>query len=96
MIKNVIKPYFGNTSALASFETIQENITVSRTIQPNYKLVTTGRQAIDRNNFEIEIETSSGTKILNFEVHSAGATALFFQDIIIDDHSHGSGGGGTL
>ncbi len=96
MIKNVVKPYFGNTSALASFETIQENITVSRIIQPNYKLVTTGRQAIDRNNFEIEIETSSGTKTLNFEVHSAGATALFFQDIIIDDHSHGSGGGGTL
>lgn len=96
-VNEMIKPYFGNTAALSTFNEVQEDISVSRTIQPNYKLVTTGRQAIDRNNFRIRIKNSAGvTKELNFEIHSAGAVALFFQDISLDDHGHGSGGGGSL
>ena len=97
MIEGMVKPYFGNTGASSSLAVVDEDISVSRTIQPNYKLVTTGRQAIDRNSFAVGIITPANTSVtVNFEVHSAGAVALFFQDILIDDHGHGSGGGGSL
>ena len=76
---------------------VQQDIPVTRSIQPNYKLVTTGRQSIDRNRFSFSINNSAGTPVvINVEVHSAGAVALSFQDISLDTHGHGGGGGGSI
>lgn len=96
LIENAIKPYYGNSAAVASFTTVEQDISVARTIQPNYKLVTTGSQAIDKNKFSISISTDSGTAVIDIVVQSAGAVLLFFQDLSLDDHDHGSGGGGSL
>lgn len=93
IIEDALKPYFGNSASIAAFETVQQDIPVTRTVQPNFKLVTTGRQAIDRNKFAISIINTAGTTVvINVEVHSAGAVALAFQDISLDEHGHGGGG----
>lgn len=97
MIEDAIKPYYGNSAALASFQTVQQDIVVDRFVQPNFKLLTTGRQSIDRNKFSISITTDAGgVKVLDVVVHSAGAVALSFQDISLDTHGHGGGGGGSI
>lgn len=83
-----------NTSP--SLSLVEEEITVNRTIQPNYKLETTGHQTINRRRiqFQIRFISAGGAVNLEFEIHSAGAVTLTFQDLPIDDH--GSGGGGSL
>lgn len=96
VIEDAIKPYYGNSSSVTSFATVEQDISVSRTVQPNYKLVTTGSQAINKNKYSISISTDSGTAVIDVVVQSAGAVSLFFQDVSLDDHDHGSGGGGTL
>lgn len=97
IIEDALKPYFGNSASISAFETVQQDIPVTRSIQPNFKLVTTGRQTIDRNKFSFSINNSAGTPVvINVEVHSAGAVALSFQDISLDTHGHGGGGGGSI
>ncbi len=95
MIEEVIKPYVGNASPVAELVLTDEAVSVSRVIQPNYKLVTSGRQAIDRNSFTVSITGPGGEVSITAVVQSAGAVSLFFQDSLIDDHGHGGGGGGS-
>jgi len=96
IIEGAIKPYYGNSASIAALATVQQDISVNRTIQPNFKLITTGRQVIDRNKYTINVVTASGNKVLDIIVNSAGAVSLSFEDISLDDHSHGHGGGGSL
>lgn len=91
IIEDAIKPYYGNSNALTSFETVNQDFSVTRTIAPNYKLLTTGRQAIDRDKFSISV-TGSSTAVIDVVVHSAGTVTLVFQDVSLETHGHGGGG----
>jgi hypothetical protein len=97
MIEDFIKPYYGNNAAISQLAVVNDNISVNRTIQTDFKLVTTGKQAIDRNRFTINVtNTSTLANIpIVIEVHSAGAVSLFFEDMHYTHGTHGGGGGGT-
>lgn len=93
VIEDVVKLFYSRTSAASSLITIEDEISINRTIQANHKLVTTGRQAIDRHTYRFLIAVDTQRKVLDFEVHSANAAVtLNFQDLSIDDHGHGGGG----
>jgi len=96
IIEEFVKPYYGNTAALSALAVVNDNVSVSRVIQPDYKLVTTGRQAIDRNTFTFSITKPDGTTTtIEVLVHSAGAVTLFHEDKYYTHGPHGSGGGGS-
>lgn len=100
-IKNWIRGYYGNSDALTELATVTEDVSVEREIQPNYKLVTTGNQTIEKAKFTVVVVKSGGEEVtISVEVQSAGAVVLSFEDVSLDDHGHGHGhglgGGGTL
>lgn len=97
MIENLVKPYFGNSNSVDEFALVDDNISVNRTILPDWKLLTTGKQIIERYRFSVVMTKGDGTDVtLNMEVHSAGAVSLFFEDKHETHGDHGSGGGGSV
>ncbi len=98
ILTELVKNQFSGVSPLTAFAVNDAEHAVSRTIIPNYKLITTGSQKIITKQFSIQLtKTSDSTiKTVIIKADYADMVTLTFQDLIFDAHDHGMGGGGSL
>ncbi len=97
LIEETLKNIFNGALPASSYTVSQKDLAVTRNVVPGYKLVTTGSQILISKTISfILVRMSTGSLVtVNIKATSAGMVTLSFQDLPLNDHDHGQGGGGT-
>ncbi len=96
-IEEALKNVFNGALPGSSYSVSQKELGITRNVVPGYKLVTTGSQNLISKTLSFWVVRLSPTTLINIRIKatSAGMVTLSFQDLPLNDHDHGQGGGGT-
>ncbi len=98
LIEEALKDIFNGALPGSSYTVSQKDLAVSRNVVPGFKLVTIGSQNLISKTIGFTLVKLSTNSLVNVSIKatSAGMVTLSFQDLPLNDHDHGQGGGGTI